>query len=77
MRMVRRGRESGQGMTEYILIVALVAVLTITVVTVFGKQLRSMFMYATGQISGDSSAKMNDHSSEDDGQDTKDLSSVK
>ncbi len=59
-------RQAGQGMTEYILIVALVAILTITVVTVFGKQLRSMFGYATSQLSGDSDAKMEDHSSKDD-----------
>ena len=58
--------QAGQGMTEYILIVALVAILTITVVTVFGKQLRSMFGFATDQLSGNSSAKMKDFSAEDD-----------
>lgn len=60
-------RSSGQGMTEYILIVALVAILTITVVTVFGKQLRAMFGFATEQLAGDSAATMTDFSDQDDG----------
>ena len=36
-------RQSGQGMTEYILIVALIAILSITVVTIFGNQIRALF----------------------------------
>ena len=57
--------QSGQGMTEYILIVALVAVLGITVFTLFGKQLRAMVGYGVDQMAGNSDAKMQDFSGED------------
>ncbi len=74
---LKRSRTSGQGMTEYILIVALVAILTITVVTVFGKQLRAMFGFATDQLSGNSSATMQDFSAEDDDDIDKGLEDIK
>jgi pilus assembly protein Flp/PilA len=49
-------RQAGQGMTEYILIVAIVAVLSIAAVTVFGDQLRALFGYSTEQLGGDDTA---------------------
>jgi pilus assembly protein Flp/PilA len=39
----RMRQESGQGMTEYIIIVALIAISCICVVTVFGDNIRKMF----------------------------------
>ena len=35
--------ESGQGMTEYIIIVALIAIAAIGVITIFGDNIRKMF----------------------------------
>lgn len=77
MRKLFVNKRSGQGMTEYILIVALVAILTITVVTVFGKQLRAMFGFATDQMAGNSSATMQDFSGEDDDAIDKGLDDIK
>ncbi len=42
MRRLRRD-ESGQGMTEYIIIVALIAISAIGVVSVFGDNIRKIF----------------------------------
>ena len=58
--MLRRMRklfrsESGQGMSEYLIIVALIAVAAIGVVTVFGKDIRELFSATTGSLSGESS----------------------
>ena len=36
-------RESGQGVAEYIIIVALIAIAAIGIVALFGEQIRSMF----------------------------------
>jgi Flp pilus assembly pilin Flp len=51
---VRRAaaRESGQGMTEYIVIVGLVAIAAIGVVTVFGDNVRALFGAAAGGLAG-------------------------
>ncbi len=43
-------RRSGQGMTEYIIIVALVAVSSIAVVTIFGDQVRELFSASTQNL---------------------------
>lgn len=45
-------RESGQGMTEYIIIVGLVAIAAIGVVTVFGDNVRSLFGAAADGLNG-------------------------
>ena len=42
--------ESGQGMTEYILIVALIAVAAIAVVKIFGKTIQNQFSKAADSI---------------------------
>ena len=39
-------------MTEYIIIVALVAIASIAVVTIFGDQIRSLFSASTQQLQG-------------------------
>jgi pilus assembly protein Flp/PilA len=69
--MLRRMRklfrsESGQGMSEYLIIVALIAVAAIGVVSVFGKDIRALFSASTGSLAGESAkneavkAKVND-----------------
>jgi len=42
--------ESAQGMVEYILIVALIAVAAIAVVKIFGKQIQDLFSKSTDKI---------------------------
>jgi Flp pilus assembly pilin Flp len=59
--MLRRMRklfrsESGQGMSEYLIIVALIAVAAIGVVTVFGKDIRELFGASTSSLAGQSAA---------------------
>ena len=49
MKMARKG----QGMTEYIIIVALVAIASIGVVTIFGNQIRALFSASTRQLQGE------------------------
>ena len=43
--------ERGQGMTEYVLIVVLIAIAVIIVVTLFGGRIKAMFSGATQQLS--------------------------
>ncbi|HEY0840507.1 MAG TPA: hypothetical protein VGD74_10005 [Vulgatibacter sp.] len=50
-----RRRQAGQGMTEYIVIVALIAVAAIGVVTVFGDNVRQLFATAAGGLAGEAS----------------------
>ncbi|MFL5369370.1 MAG: Flp family type IVb pilin [Myxococcales bacterium] len=57
--MLRRMRklfrsESGQGMSEYLIIVALIAVAAIGVVSIFGKDIRELFAASTGALAGQS-----------------------
>ncbi len=47
-------RRAGQGMTEYIIIVALVAIASIAVVTIFGNQIRELFSTSTENLQGTS-----------------------
>jgi type IV pilus assembly protein PilA len=49
-------KQSGQGMTEYILIVALIAVAVIAAVRIFGSSVSTGFSNASAQISGNTSA---------------------
>lgn len=46
---------TGQGMTEYIIIVALVAIASIAVVTIFGDQIRELFSSSTKNLQGTAS----------------------
>ncbi len=45
--------ESGQGMTEYIIIVALIAIAAIGVVTVFGDNVRALFGASVDALAGE------------------------
>jgi Flp pilus assembly pilin Flp len=47
-----RRSESGQGMSEYLIIVALIAIAAIGVVTVFGADIRQLFSGTTSSLSG-------------------------
>jgi len=53
-RLIRRflRSESGQGLSEYLIIVALVAVAAIGVVTVFGRDIRELFSGTTDSLAG-------------------------
>src|SRR5262249_44341181 len=48
------GRQAGQGMTEYIIIVALIAVAAIGVYSYFGQTLRNQTAGITNELSGQS-----------------------
>ena len=50
LRLVRS--ESGQGLSEYLIIVALVAIAAIGVVTVFGRDIRELFSGTTDSLAG-------------------------
>jgi len=56
----RKLKKLGQTMTEYIIIVALIAVASIAVVTIFSDQIRSLFAGSAKQLAGDDSATAND-----------------
>ena len=49
-------RQSGQGMTEYIIIVALIAVAAIGVYSFFGEAIRGQMSGMTAELSGQSAA---------------------
>jgi Flp pilus assembly pilin Flp len=51
-------RERAQGMTEYIIIVALIAIAAIGVVTLFGQNIRAMFAASTDALTGKESVKV-------------------
>jgi Flp pilus assembly pilin Flp len=46
----------GQGMSEYLIIVALIAIAAIGVVSVFGTDIRDLFGASTGALSGNPTA---------------------
>ncbi len=52
MSKLRRAVRRGQGMTEYIIIVAVIAVLSIAVVTKFGDQIRNLFKVSGEEMAG-------------------------
>ncbi len=52
MNKLRKGRKA-QGMTEYIIIVALIAIAAIGVVTLFGNNLRRIFGTANDALAGE------------------------
>lgn len=51
-------KQQGQGMTEYIIIVALIAISAIVVITMFGGTLRSQFAGVATELSGESAEDM-------------------
>ena len=45
--------DDGQGMTEYIIIVALIAIAAIAVITFFGQNLRALFAASANALGGE------------------------
>lgn len=60
-----RRDQSGQGMTEYIIIVALIAITAIGVVTIFGDNIRDLFSGATNALAGDTNVKVKSETTSD------------
>lgn len=56
MRNMKNERQRGQGMTEYIIIVALIAIGAIFVVTVFGDNIRALFGSSANALQGQSTS---------------------
>lgn len=52
MRLLGMKRKQGQGMTEYIIIVGLIALSAIVIVALFGKQIKAQFSGMTTALSG-------------------------
>lgn len=52
------GNRKGQGLTEYIIVVALVAIAAIGIVNIFGNQLRNQFSTIITAMSGSSKKKV-------------------
>ena len=59
------GREDGQGMTEYVIIVALIAVAAIGVVTAFGDNVRNLFASSTDALAGQASSSSGARTADD------------
>ncbi len=70
-----RDRRRGQGMTEYIIIVALIAIAAIGVVTIFGDNIRDLFAGATNALSGETAVKVDSEKARSSHTKTKTLSS--
>jgi len=54
---MKRNQKSGQGMVEYIIIVAIIALAAIAIFGVFGDTIRAKMGGAVTELGGDSSAK--------------------
>lgn len=50
--MQKLQRKSGQGMTEYIIIIAIIAIGAILIVGLFGQQIKEVFDGMTGSLAG-------------------------
>jgi pilus assembly protein Flp/PilA len=50
---LKKNQKRGQGMTEYIIIVALIAIAAIGVITLFGDNIRALFGGAADALAGD------------------------
>ena len=61
-RLMKRlvGARRGQTTVEYGIIVALIAIASISIIMIFGDQLRALFAGETEQLSGDSAATVED-----------------
>ncbi len=58
MKTKSRKNRKGQGLTEYIIIVALVAIAAIGIVNIFGNQLRNQFHTIVSAMSGSADSKV-------------------
>ena len=53
---IRKRGQRGQGMTEYIIIVALIAIAAIGVVSLFGDNIRALFASSSNALAGNESS---------------------
>lgn len=51
-KLVKMNRKSGQGMTEYIIIIAIIAIGAILIVGIFGKQIKQVFSGMGSSLGG-------------------------
>jgi Flp pilus assembly pilin Flp len=58
MKLAKKNRR-GQGMTEYIIIVALIAIAAIGVITLFGDNIRQLFASSAEALAGNDNVKNN------------------
>ena len=58
MKTMLKKHRKGQGLTEYIIITALVAIAAIGIVNIFGNQLRNQFHTIVKAMAGSSDAKV-------------------
>ncbi|MCL2012640.1 MAG: hypothetical protein FWG75_07645 [Cystobacterineae bacterium] len=67
MKKIQKSRRTrrGQGMTEYIIIVALIAIAAIGVVTLFGNNIRNLFGTSADALAGETSVKVKTNKSDD------------
>ncbi len=70
----RKKKTLAQTVAEYALIVALVAIASIGILTVFGNQLRELYNAMTKQIAGHEDAQQTDNSGQGDAEVDKGLS---
>jgi len=70
----RKKKTLGQTVAEYALIVALVAIASIAMLTLFGNQLRGMYRYMIEQLAGNSGGQKPDYSGQAGGAEQKGLS---
>jgi Flp pilus assembly pilin Flp len=61
-KQIRKNRR-GQGMTEYIIIVALIAIAAIGVITLFGDNIRKLFGMSADALAGNDNVSMRAQSS--------------
>ncbi len=54
---IRRNARRGQGMTEYIIIVALIAIAAIGIITLFGDNIRRLFAMSADSLAGNDSVQ--------------------
>jgi Flp pilus assembly pilin Flp len=66
-RWPQRVFKRGQALAEYSIIVAIVAIASIAVITVFGKQIRSLLFGSSQQLAGQEDARPEDMSQGQDG----------
>jgi len=69
----RLGIRRGQTTAEYAIIVALIAIASISVILIFGNQLRAIFAAEAHQLSGDQQATPEDRDTQADSHIDKDM----
>ena len=57
--MINKKKCKGQGATEYVIILVLVAIGSIAVITFFGDNIRGLFVDSSSRLQGDTTTKSN------------------